>query len=589
MATNVTIALGPDPYRHDEHGGNGTWMSKGTDPELVLESLLAMIPFAGEAVGRHEGWFFPGVSLEGVPEEEVIQVWSSSRDCVERSLKLKREGRMFGDRVGLPHVGDGVNLGLWKELRVQDVREYAERSRNRFLLPNGQASPVGLVLRSEQPLDTIRKCQNSLVRQERELRASQEAMRDAMRKMKDMLELGQAYFNASSGVEVLQTGRKAGVGVKWTVFQARLYLDEEIGLLANLVDMTWRDLASMDRWLLAEDRWKRLLPTEKCLLVTRVRREKKNYGDWIVDMVENGLNMQHYLWVRNGENVFRVGMDIALPELMFPGKDLAQRVFQRTCERIHEERYRRWGGERPKRYGLKEKAVDEAEPYALEYRTDAVPLDAWLESEELKGMEEDIWEGVNAALWERNRKRMPFFIFLQGLVDRTALLDVPPGTSLLEWSSVHRYFDLVVEYEQGLPDLEPLEAIEKARALVKRGDWVLGVAPPDERCKRFDEVRRWALVRVCRREEEGLGIHFFPFKRTRTWDPMLRKAPEEKILAWKDVFPLSYPTALIPRLLTNRNWKQDHRELVPFLAQWKQVLAASHKTEVPQWIRLKTD
>jgi hypothetical protein len=122
------------------------------------------------------------------------------------------------------------------------------------------------------------------------------------------------------------TGTPPAVDEKLRVFQRMLFCDEEALLAYDDGGMDIKNIGAFQDWLSRPENRDRLLPFGRCLLAMRVRRSIKarDSGGSIFRLFDNaGLSESDkwtYLFVRNGENLYRISTAIEFDELIFPDR-----------------------------------------------------------------------------------------------------------------------------------------------------------------------------------------------------------------------------------------------------------------------------
>jgi hypothetical protein len=119
-------------------------------------------------------------------------------------------------------------------------------------------------------------------------------------------------------------GEPAGVGEKLRVMQRRLYMDEECLVSYVPGGITISTVAEFDSWIAQPENRDRLLPFPRTLAAFRVRRrqaEREDNGSlWraIVNIQLAQADKTTFLYVRNGEQVWRIDCDFTFPSMIFP-------------------------------------------------------------------------------------------------------------------------------------------------------------------------------------------------------------------------------------------------------------------------------
>jgi hypothetical protein len=137
------------------------------------------------------------------------------------------------------------------------------------------------------------------------------------------------YAGLTEKVECIKEGEPAGLTERIRLFQRRSYMDEECLARYESGGMEFNDLRDFDKWLVHPDNLSRLLPFPRCVVAFRVRRNAKfrelvNFVDlqWIMD--EEAADKFTYLYIRNGEQVFRMHTAIEFDAKLFPDLDRGQ-------------------------------------------------------------------------------------------------------------------------------------------------------------------------------------------------------------------------------------------------------------------------
>lgn len=132
-----------------------------------------------------------------------------------------------------------------------------------------------------------------------------------------------------SGEEIVQLLQGQGSDdTPLHIYQQKLYMDEEVGLLEfcddpdNVIDFDYKNLDFFDEWIKKRFKW--YMPHKKSLSVWQIRRYNKEYSreeglaGAIYNSIENMKNRQCYILIRNGDNLYRLWEDLYVPESVFP-------------------------------------------------------------------------------------------------------------------------------------------------------------------------------------------------------------------------------------------------------------------------------
>ena len=126
-------------------------------------------------------------------------------------------------------------------------------------------------------------------------------------------------------VELIGEGKTSNEPIH--LYQAVRFMDEEYGIVnlekikeTTYVEMDafdYKNIDLFDKWI--TENYKMFIPAERGIVMWRIRRLNKDYGDTWENMVCNGYNANCYFLIRNGERLYRVFSDVSSKEdTMFP-------------------------------------------------------------------------------------------------------------------------------------------------------------------------------------------------------------------------------------------------------------------------------
>lgn len=141
------------------------------------------------------------------------------------------------------------------------------------------------------------------------------------------------YAGLAEEVVQVRDGAPAALEDRLHVMQRRHYMDEECLVNYEAGGMSMRDIGEFDSWLAREDNFKRVLPFERTIVAMRVRREVAE-REWDGSLMGAHINLQlaqgdklTFLYIRNGEQLWRLSTDIQFGPMIFPDKS----VYDPTC------------------------------------------------------------------------------------------------------------------------------------------------------------------------------------------------------------------------------------------------------------------
>lgn len=123
-------------------------------------------------------------------------------------------------------------------------------------------------------------------------------------------------------------GAPAAMEAKLHVMQRRCYMDEECLLAYQAGGLEFKDIRAFDAWISQPENRDRILPFPRTLVAMRVRRKSKE-REWdgsllgaFVKMHLDQTDKLTFLYLRNGEQVWRISTEMDFGELIFPDKSM---------------------------------------------------------------------------------------------------------------------------------------------------------------------------------------------------------------------------------------------------------------------------
>lgn len=158
------------------------------------------------------------------------------------------------------------------------------------------------------------------------LKALAGRLEDSLAGVKDRIFNVSLYAGLTEEIVQIADGAPAEITEKLRVFQRQAYADEECLLSYETGGMSFSDIAAFDAWLARPDNRNRILPFPRCIVAMRVRRHEKKrewYGrifDLFINVELGELDKLTFLYIRNGERLYRLNCDLEFGELIFPSK-----------------------------------------------------------------------------------------------------------------------------------------------------------------------------------------------------------------------------------------------------------------------------
>jgi len=154
-----------------------------------------------------------------------------------------------------------------------------------------------------------------------------EGLKDHLKNIDDRIFNISLYAGLLETIEQCRDGKPADVNSKLRVMQRRLYMDEECLANYSAGGMEFGDIEQFDQWLAQDENMDRILPFDRCIVAMQVRRKRKERsraGNLLSLFIQMNLDRQDkltFLYIRNGERLYRLNTDVDFGEKLFPGKD----------------------------------------------------------------------------------------------------------------------------------------------------------------------------------------------------------------------------------------------------------------------------
>ena len=134
------------------------------------------------------------------------------------------------------------------------------------------------------------------------------------------------YAGLTEQVILCKEGEPAAFHEKLHIMQRRLYMDEECLLNYRHGGMTFKSIEEFDQWVSEPENRDRIMPFPRTLVAMRVRRlekERKNDGTLqtaYINIRLKALDNFTFLYIRNGEQIYRLNCDLDFDEMIFPDR-----------------------------------------------------------------------------------------------------------------------------------------------------------------------------------------------------------------------------------------------------------------------------
>lgn len=152
-------------------------------------------------------------------------------------------------------------------------------------------------------------------------------MKDSIEEIDDRIFSVSLYAGLTEEAAKCCDGKPADLDEKLHVMQRRLYMDEECLLDYQAGGMEFKDIEMFDEWIAKPHNRDRILPFARTMVAMRVRRTTKEREGGSLLSVFINMQLEHadkltFLYVRNGEQVWRISCDMDFGEMLFPDRTM---------------------------------------------------------------------------------------------------------------------------------------------------------------------------------------------------------------------------------------------------------------------------
>lgn len=278
------------------------------------------------------------------------------------------------------------------------------------------------------------------------------------------------YAGLTEQVVMIRDGEPAPTAERIRLMQRRCYMDEECLAQYQVGGMEFQDIGDFDAWLAKPENCNRILPFPRCVVSFQVRRHTKaralprSMVEFFNRIDEIDADKLTFLYIRNGERVYRMNTQLEFGEQLFPdvernmlmsGAQLwvetgidsihkiitdaqyhgliddykAAKAAHKVKEAAHKAEHREWAAKK-KAAKTEGRVFKEREPFLFLFPfTDTDPVTRHKKHEPGSIFYDDVQKKVANEMQRFNR----IGIIIQGLLDRSPVLHPHPPWKI--WSS----------------------------------------------------------------------------------------------------------------------------------------------------------
>jgi hypothetical protein len=243
-----------------------------------------------ELYDRHSDWSLQLPKEDGQTPEEAIKV------CLEEVTEAFNNPNKYLDMV--KDLEDSEQNGM---IPVNQ-KSFYETTQNLLDVQSKRVAVLRKLI--EQRMDALSNVFHKLQEQ--------------IHKVTRIIGAIELYLGVNEDIVQIQEGTPAPIDTQISLRQMILYMDEEAAILER-DGIDWTRVEEFDEWLRDKSHLDRILPEPKGIVVLRASRQSKyNTSDSFYNSTMREKNLYTYLFIRNGENLYRVWTDIKMGNRFFP-------------------------------------------------------------------------------------------------------------------------------------------------------------------------------------------------------------------------------------------------------------------------------
>jgi hypothetical protein len=307
------------------------------------------------------------------------------------------------------------------------------------------------------------------------IRAEMGPMKKIVSEIDDRIFTIELYAGLLEQVKQVRKGSPASMDEKLRIMQRRCYMDEECLLDYKVGGMDINSLNAFDKWIAKKANFERLLPFPRCMVSFRIRRnEKQRQWDGTLGGLFAMINEEKYdkltfLYVRNGDRLYRINTEIEFGYVMFPEKGhfvLTEKMWaKRWSDRIDEDQKLMPDREYQDRCKEEDERAKKEKAWARKHKGEKNAwmknphrFPAWHDRDSYEPFDpssvyyDDISEVVEKHIKEFNR----IAYVVQGIFDRSEMLHPHPPVKLWDPQGFQTAVELIYDDSAALnPSAEP--------------------------------------------------------------------------------------------------------------------------------------
>jgi hypothetical protein len=158
------------------------------------------------------------------------------------------------------------------------------------------------------------------------LKAEAGTLKGTISRVEDRIFSVELYAGLVEEAEKVRDGAPADNDTQLHLMQRRCYMDEECLAGYEAGGMDYRNLKQFEKWLCKPTNLARIFPFPRCVVAFRIRRDRKereslNFLQILNNLAEEKADKATFLYVRNGQQLWRMETEVVFEEQLFPDFD----------------------------------------------------------------------------------------------------------------------------------------------------------------------------------------------------------------------------------------------------------------------------
>lgn len=227
----------------------------------------------------------------------------------------------------------------YKKIQKELVSTSKESNTTALILAGGAKDLITAQTLVQRMTDKMAILQSMLEGYKSNFVSLRNEFREKLKKINQVITVLEIYMGIDEQIVQIQQGASASIDEPISFRQQLLYMDEELAIMEQYMDADFRNIEDFENWLLENKNYEVLAPEQKCVVVIKVRRNEKDYGEIhpITKLMLDQKNEWTFVFIRNGENIYKIWTDkFNISPRLFPKIDEFESLKKKVDKRIKE-------------------------------------------------------------------------------------------------------------------------------------------------------------------------------------------------------------------------------------------------------------